>query len=138
MAITKNSGRQEVIVGMATFKVTDMVSGVVQPAIDLPQNARILDVYLKVKTAFNSGTTDALTVASNESIPKTYITVAAALNALAAGVGARAANTNLGFLNVAPSVLNVTWTGAGTAATTGEATVIVEYVVENRAAFSQG
>ena len=138
MPITKNSGRQEVIVGMATFKLADLTSGAAVAAVDLPAKARILDVYLKISTAFNSGTTDAMVIRSNEGTPKAYITIAAALNSLTAGLTSRAANTNLGFVNNAPSTIDVLWTGAGTAATTGEGTVIVEYVVDNRAAFSQG
>jgi hypothetical protein len=138
MPITKNSGRQEVIVGMASFKFSDLVSGAAQAAIDLPAKARVLDVYLKIGTAFNSGTSDAMVIRSNEGTPKVYITIAAAAGALSAGLTARAANTNLSFVNNVPSTIDVLWTGVGTAATTGDGVVVVEYVVDNRAAFSQG
>ena len=138
MAITKNAGRQEVIVAMASYALADLTSGTAVAAIDLPANARILDVYNKIGTAFNSGTTDALVIQSNEGTPKAYITVSAALNSLTAGLTSRAANTNLAFVNTVASTIDVKWTGAGTAATTGDGVVIVEYVVDNRAAFSQG
>lgn len=137
MSITKNSGRQEVIVGMASYSLADLTSGSAVAAVDLPANARILDVYNKIGTAFNSGTTDALVIQSNEGTPKAYITVSAALNSLTAGLTSRAANTNLGFVNPVASTIDVKWTGAGTAATTGTGTLIVQYVVDGRSAFSQ-
>lgn len=138
MAITKNVGRQEVITAMASFALADLTSGSAVAAIDLPANARIVEAFVKIGTAFNSGTTDALVIQSNEGTPKAYITVSAALNSLTAGLTLRAANTNLGFKNTVASTVDVKWTGAGTAATTGDGVLIVEYVVDGRAAFSQG
>lgn len=138
MAITKNSGRQEVIVAMASYALADLTSGTAVAAINLPANARVLDVYNKIGTAFNSGTTDALVIQSNEGTPKAYITISAGAGALSAGLTSRAANTNLGFKNTVASTIDVKWTGAGTAATTGDGVLIVEYVVDGRAAFSEG
>jgi len=69
------------------------------------------------------------------------------LNTLAAGTVASAdavlsnvvtAASNIGFINPVQSTIDIKWTGAGTAATTGSATLIVNYVVDGRAAFSQG
>lgn len=141
MAITKNPGRQEVISARVNFALADLTSGTAVPAIDLPANARIQDVILRINTAFNSGTTDALVVQSSEGTPKAYITVSAAQNSLTAGLTARAATgaaTNLAFVNTAASTIDVKWTGAGTAATTGSGTLIVQYSVDGRTAFSQG
>lgn len=136
MAITKKPGRQEKIVASVDYALADLVSGTAVPAIDLPANARVLSVTNKIGTAFNSGTTDALVIQSNESTPKAYVTVSAALNSLTAGLTSVAASTNLGFKNTSASTLDVKWTGAGTAATTGTGTLIVEYMVDGRAAFS--
>jgi len=141
MAITLNTGRQEVISAKVSFKLADLTSGTAVPAIQLPANARIVDALLRIETAFNSGTTDALVVQSNEGTPKAYITVAAASTSLPASLvskGAVGASSNIGFLNPVQSTVDIKWTGAGTAATTGTGILEVEYVVENRTAFSQG
>ena len=137
MAITKKPGRQEKVVALVDYALADLVNGTAVAAINLPANARVLEVINKVNTAFNSGTTDALVIQNNESTPKAFVTVSAALNSLTAGLTSRAANTNLGYKNTVPSTIDVKWTGAGTAATTGSGTLIVEYVVDGRTAFAQ-
>src|SRR5512139_3029707 len=119
MAITKKAGRQELIVARADYALADLTSGTAVAAINLPAKARIANVINKIGTAFNSGTTDALVIQSNEGTPKAYVTVSAALNSLTAGLTSVAASTNLGFVNTSPSTIDVKWTGAGTAATTG-------------------
>lgn len=145
MAITKNSARQEVIQARADFTLADLTSGSAVAAIDLPRNARILNVLLRIETAFNSGTSDALIVQSNEGTPKAYITISAGSGALAASkvwssdpAIAGTASSNVGFVNTSPSTLDVKWTGVGTAATTGAGTLLVTYIVSTRAEFSQG
>lgn len=138
MAITRNPGRQEKIVATVAYGFADLVSGTAVAAVNLPANARILSVTNKVGTAFNSATSDALIIQSNEGTPKAYITIGAASGALSAGLTSVAATTNLGFKNTVPSTLDVKWTGVGTAPTTGDATLIVEYIVDGRAAFAHG
>lgn len=138
MAITLKPSRQEVISAKVGFTYADLTSGTAVPAIQLPANARILDALLKVETAFNSATTDAVLVQTNETTPKVLITVAAGSGALSAGLATQAAVTNLGFLNTVQSTVDVKWTGTGTAPSAGAAALIVNYVVENRAAFAQG
>ena len=138
MAITKLAGRQEVVCARAAYALADLTSGTAVAAIDLPANARILEVVNKIGTAFNSGTTDALVIQSNESTPKAYVTVNAGSGALSAGLSSQAAVTNLGFKNTVASTLDIKWTGAGTAATTGDGVVLCTYVVDGRAAFSEG
>lgn len=137
MAITKKPGRQEKVVAIVDYTFADLTSGTAVAAVNLPANARVLEVINKIGTAFNSGTTDALVVQNNEGTPKAFITVAAGSGALSAGLTSRAANTNLGYKNTVVSTIDVKWTGAGTAATTGTGTLIVEYVVDGRSAFSQ-
>ncbi|UOF79362.1 hypothetical protein [Caudoviricetes sp.] len=140
MAITKQAGRQEVISAKVGYTFSDLVSGTAVSAINLPANARILDVTNRIEVAFNSVTTDALVIRSNEGTPKNYISVSAGSGALSTGLVSKAAtgaSSNVGFLNPLPSTIDVLWTGAG-AITTGTGTLVVDYVVENRAAFSQG
>jgi hypothetical protein len=137
MPIKLDSSRQEKIVAEVSYTFANLGNGVLNPAVKLPANARVLEVINKIEQAFNSGTNDAFVVQSNESSPKAYITVSAALNSLPANLTSRAANTNLGFRNPVPSTIDIRWTGTGTAATTGAGTLIVEYVVDGRTAFAQ-
>lgn len=144
MAITKRSARQSPISARVDFALADLTSGTAVPAVDLPANARILRTFLRITTAFNSGTTDAMVIQSSEGTPKAYITISAGSGALAASkvwstdpAIAGTASSNVGFINTAASTLDVKWTGAGTAATTGAGTLLVEYIVDNREAFSQ-
>ena len=145
MAITKISGRQEVISARADFVLADLTTGVAVPAIDLPPYARVKKVTLRITEAFNSGTSDALTVQSNESTPKTYLVIAAASASLplskvwdAAAAIAGTTSSNFSFVNPSASTLNILWATVGTAPTTGKGTLLVEYVVDGRAEFSQG
>ncbi len=137
MAITKKPGRQEKVVAIVDYALADLVNGTATAAINLPANARVLEVINRIGTAFNSGTNDALVIQNSESTPKAFITVSAALNSLTAGLTSRAANTNLGYKSTTPLTIDVKWTGTGTAATTGTGTLIVEYVVDGRTAFAQ-
>lgn len=137
MAITQKPGRQEKVVAIVDYTYANLTSATAAPAVKLPANARILNVTNKVVDAWNSGTSDALSIQSNEGTPKAYITIGAGAGALSAGLTSVAATTNLGFKNTVPSTLDVKWTGVGTAPTTGSASLIVEYVVDGRSAFSQ-
>jgi hypothetical protein len=147
MAITLKPARQEVISAKVGFLFSDLTSGAAVPAIQLPANSRVLDAVLRIETAFNSGTSDALTVRNNEGTPKTFIVIPAVLNTLAVNTVASAAGvlsnvvsaaSAIGYLNPVQSTVDILWAGVGTAATTGAGTLEVTYVVENRAAFSQG
>lgn len=138
MAITKVSGRQEVVAAIVDYALADLTSGTAVAAVELPANARVVAVTNKIGTAFNSGTSDALVIQSNEDTPKAYITIGAGAGALSAGLTSVSATTNLGFKNTVKSTIDVKWTGVGTAATTGTGTLIVEYVVDKRQTFSQG
>ena len=138
MAITFKPGRQEKIVATVDYTFSDLTSGTAIAAIKLPKGARVLNVTNKIGTAFNSATSDALIIQSNESTPKAYITIAAGSGALSAGLTSVAATTNLGFKFTAPQTVDVKWTGVGTAPTTGDGTLIVEYIIDGRAAFAEG
>lgn len=138
MAITLNPGRQDRVTATVSFALADLTSGTAVPAVQLPANARVIGGLLKIGTAFNSGTSDGVVIQSNEGTPKAYATINAASGALSAGLSTAFAVTNLGFKNPVASTIDVKWTGAGTAATTGDAVLIVEYIVDNRTEFTQG
>ena len=48
MAITKNAGRQELVVASVDYTFADLVSGVAVPAINLPDNAKVLGVIIRL------------------------------------------------------------------------------------------
>jgi len=147
MAITLKPSRQEVISAKVSFVVADLINGTAVPAIQLPANTRILDAVLRIETAFASATTDAMTIQNNETSPKTLIVIPAVSGTLAIGTVASAAGvlsnvvtaaSAIGYLNLVQSTVDVKWAATGTASTVGAGTLEVTYVVENRAAFTQG
>lgn len=132
MAITKNSGRQEVVSAYVDVSYADLASGTAADAIDLPVGAVVIGGAVVVTTAFNSATSDALVVgdsASSNRFKSSFSIAATGLTALVPTGYVALATTNK---------VRVTWTGAGTAPTAGAFRLRVDYIVEKRAAFSQG
>lgn len=140
MAITLKPGRQMAEVALVDFKLADLTSGTAAHAVQLPPNARVVEAYLRIDTAFNSGTSDALVVQSDEGTPKAYISITAGSGAVAVGtyVNATGASANQLFKNPAQSYIDIKWTGVGTAATTGAGTLVIKYVVDGREQWTQG
>ena len=130
MAITKDSGRQKVQCGYVEFALADLTSGTRMPAIDVPAGAIVLGGFVGITTAFNSGTTDALIVGDSVDADE-YATVSAGSGALSAAL--YKALTPTGYQYTTNDAIELTWTGAGTAATTGAGYMIVYYIVEGRA-----
>ena len=62
MPITKQSGRQELIVAHVNINLADVVNNVAQAAIDLPPNAVLVDGSLVTTEAWNSTTSDVMDV----------------------------------------------------------------------------
>ena len=136
MPIKKLSGRQEVIASTADFSFADLVSGVYQAAIDLPAGAIVTSGGLFISTAFNSGTSDTFAIGDKESA------AAAVSNTYAVAASRAAGGSNplvvVGKKYLVPSTVGVLWTGVGAAPTTGVGRLTVHYIVDGRAAFSQG
>lgn len=132
MAITKNAARQELVVAHVDISYADLVSGTAANAIDLPTNAVVVGGDVVVTTAFNSGTSDVITVGD-------VTTANRYLGSTSIASAARTALVPTGFVSTTtqPSV-RVTWTAVGTAATAGALRLTVTYYVKGRAAFSQG
>jgi hypothetical protein len=132
MTITKNSGRQELIVATVDIGFADLVSGADLPAIDLPRNAVVTGGDVVVTTAFNSATSDVLDV-GDASSENRYLNDA---NLASAG---RTALVPTGFVTTSTQpALTVRWVGAGAAPTAGAVRLTVQYYVKGRAAFAQG
>ena len=131
MAITKFSGRQEVISAKVDFGFADLESGSFEQAIDLPTGAVVVGGQLVVTEAFDSGTSDAADVGDADTGDR----YADGVDLQSTGLTAL---TPTGFVYSPAKPVGVTWTGAGTAPTAGAASLIVQYVVEGRAAFAHG
>ena len=136
MPIKKLSGRQEVIAATADFAFADIVSGVFQAAVDVPAGAMVVGGGLAISTAFNSATSDTFSIGDKEGAAVANGVTYAAAAARAAGGSNPIVPTGKKYL--VPTVVGVLWTGVGAAPTTGVGRLTVQYVVDGRAAFSQG
>jgi hypothetical protein len=131
MAITKNPGRQEVIAAKLNFTLgtgRDVDAQGLFPAIDLPQGAVVVGGHIAVKTA----TSASVTISIGDTVLATRY--ASAVNGAAV---ARTALTLTGYTHPVATTINFTVAGA-TPVTAGVAEVVIEYIVDGRAAFSQG
>ena len=93
----------------------------------LPQGAFILRVLVEIVTAFNAVTTNVLTVGTVNTPPYNNIVAAADVNEAAPGV--YDVTRALGRALTAAGDVTVTaqYTQTGTAATTGQAIIVIEY-----------
>ena len=137
MPIKKLSGRQEVIAATADFTFADIVSGVYQPAVDVPAGAIVVGGHLAITTLFNSATTDQFSIGDKVGSAAAVNTTYAALSADITAVGA-VPLVPMGKKYAEPSTVGIVWTGAGAAPTAGVARLTVQYIVDGRAAFTQG
>jgi hypothetical protein len=131
-ALVKNAGRQEVIavkqnLAFGTNRELDSL-GVVA-VIDLPANAIVLDGYLNVL----SGTTATATVSIGDSALATRYLAATSV----VTVAKTAINNAAGFRTSAPTSINITIAGAAPVAV-GNSEIVIRYIVDGRAAFTQG
>lgn len=133
MPITKNPARQELVVAHVDINLADLVSGVAQGALDLPPNAIVTHGRLITTEAWNSTSTDVMSVGD----------VTSGTRYLSGGnIRSLAANVPLvptGFVHTpTEKQLTVTWTSGGGSPTTGKVRLEVHYFVKGRAAFTQG
>jgi hypothetical protein len=133
MPITKNSGRQEVIVASVDFTFADIpTTATAYAAMDIPQNAIVIGGDLTVTTAWNTGTTATLSV-GDVTLATRYATTVDLKTA------ARTALTLAGFTHTnTEKVLNGTTAFVGGAATAGAARLTVQYIVKGRALHAFG
>lgn len=135
MAITKNSGRQEVIAANVTLTYNTLAddTGVSEGIIQLPEGAIVVGGYVNVKTAFNSTTSDVLDLGDGGDADRYTATQ---INLKTAGVTALDIT---GYEYTTQDDIDAQWTAGSTGtATAGEAEVVVQYIVSGRAAFSEG
>lgn len=129
MAVTKDSGRQNILCAVLDLNYGDMTSGVSTKIIDLPPNAIVLGGFAFVETADNAGTTAVLDVGDGTTADL-YVT---ALDLKTAGESEAFDVTELGKLYTTTGLgIYATRTAVGTAATAGKARVTVFYIEVGR------
>lgn len=109
------------------YNTTGISSGVALPAY-LPAGAKICYVNVYITTAFNAGTTNVLTVGQNAS---TYNDMVAAGEVDETATGGTMVLTGMDLNLTSDTQVFVKYTQTGTAATTGAATIVVAFVVNN-------
>ena len=124
----RNMGATTVVQSVPiTFNTTTAINLAV-----LPAGAQIINIFFDVTTAFNAGTGNILTVATAGGTSlATYGT--SSTTPLGTGRGATNSGSSNIWVNVGTTdlITTVVFTGSGSAATTGAATVTVQYVVRN-------
>lgn len=137
MPITKKSGRQEVIAATADFSFADVTSGAYAAAVDVPAGAIVVGGHLAITTIFNSATDDKFSIGDKVGAAAATNTTYAAQSADITAPGA-VAIVPTGKKYTASATVGVVWTGTGAAPTAGAGRLTVLYIVDGRAAFSQG
>ena len=135
MAITKKSGRQEVISAQIdlTFDTLSSDAAVAEAVIEVPAGAVVIGGFISVNTAFDSTTSDVLDICDSIDDDR-YSATPIDLQTL----GVTALDI-AGYEYQTVNNIAVEWTAGSTGtATAGSATLYVQYVERNRAAFSQG
>ena len=132
MAITQSTARQYKLTADFPINFADFagLSGVAQLAIKLPAGAVVHGGRVFTDTAFNSATSDTLSVGDAASATR-YIN-ANAVVLRTAGVQQEFAAAGLGYKYTAGDTLKVSWTGVGAVPTTGASRLYVDYSIDTR------
>lgn len=125
MPITKSDNRQWPLSEIVRFTFEDLESGVAANLAALMQNETVVGGAIVIETAFDSGTSDTITVGDEDDDDR-YIT---GLDAQATG---RTGFTLTGHMYGGANTLTLTLTSAGTAATAGEGYVEFTVLREGR------
>jgi hypothetical protein len=131
MPITKNPGRQDILVAMVDINFADVASGVDAAAVELPGGAIVVGGDVTVITPFNSASSDVLDVGDAGSQNRL-------LNDANIHAAGRAALVPTGYVMPQIGNLTVRWVGVGAVPTAGKVRLTVHYVVEKRAHSAQG
>jgi len=112
---------------VAQSKATTFADSTATNMFAIPAGAQILNVYLDVTEAFNAGTNNSITIKVGST---TIASVTATGAEIAVGRQTLTLAATASWVNVtADSFITSTFTGTGTAASTGIGYVTVEYVV---------
>lgn len=131
MSIKKDSGRQDVGCAIVNFTYADLISGVFAAAVELPIGAIVVGGALRIDTAFNSATSDTMTVGTSTSAAK-----------YGSGFSVHAVGsfplTGLCREEESQVDVGIIWTGVGAAPSAGAGRLVVMYVKAGKTEFSQG
>ena len=108
------------------FNTNGIASGVLIGTV--PAGSKIADISIYIDTAFNAGTTNVLQGGTTGTGTNLFTSTDAAPTATGYKTPANAANQGRGLVFAADTDLFVSFTQTGTAATTGAATIVVEFV----------
>jgi len=122
--------RQSVLYAEQEFSFADLTSGTAEPVIYLKPGTRVLRGFLDITEAFDSGTSDSLTV--GDTLADDVDKYLGATDGQAAALTAFTAPPITDGVIGTGEALTVTWTGDGTAATAGKGVVAIEYVEDGR------
>ena len=132
MSITMIADRQAPSEAYVDINLADIATGVAQAAIQMPINAVVTGGSLVTITAFNSTSTDTLSIGDASSAARYLSGSSIHSTALAALVP-----TGFVTTSTEPNIV-VTWTSGGGTPTTGKIRVRVSYIILGRADFTQG
>jgi len=125
------AARQGLIFAYIDFDYTMLVSGSGVSGIEVPQNAVVFEGSIIVDTAWNSATSDVLSIGDAGS-------TARYLSAHTIAATGRTAIVPTGFVYTTPTLISLLWTGVGAVPTAGNGTLELAYYVRGRDQFSQG
>lgn len=137
MPIVKTPGRQDTIVAQVAFQFSDLTSGAYDAAVEVPSGAIVTGGYLAITTIFNSATDDKFSIGDKEGIATAVKTTYAAQSADITAPGI-VAIVPTGKKYASPGTVGVSWTGTGAVPSAGAGRLVVEYIRDGRAAFTQG
>ena len=133
MATDINVTRQTVLYAERDFTYDDFVSGEAKEMIYLQAGSKVLRGGVDITTAFNSGTSDTLTVGDTEGTTPDVDRYVASIDGQAEAVTLFNGVTD-GLINTSEAITmtNTQVVGSGEAATAGAGKLWIEYVVDNR------
>ncbi|MCP5307520.1 MAG: hypothetical protein H6953_19090 [Chromatiaceae bacterium] len=131
MPITKNANVQSIESKHVYINLADVATGVDQAAIDLPPNAVVTGGAVVTETAWNSTSTDVISVGDSAS----YNRYLSAGNFRAAAAFVPLVPT--GFIHPGGSI-TVRWVSGGGTPTTGKSRVRVDYTIIGQATATYG
>ena len=108
------------------FNTNGVASGVLIGTV--PAGSKIVDISIYIDTVFNAATTNVLQGGTTGTGTNLFTSTDAAPTAAGYKTAANGANQGRGLVFAADTDLFVSFTQTGTAATTGAATIVVEFV----------
>lgn len=127
MTYAFDNGRQTPLVAIAQLALADFTTTVAKAVVKMPVNSVITGGYINVTQVWNSTSSDAADLGHTGDDDK-YSATPLDLQSL----GVTALDVT-GYVNTGGLDLNLTWTSGGGTPSTGAATLVVEYIIVNRA-----